>query len=70
MIFKNLEETPADGADENESLQETTNIILEEEDDDDKETFNNYVKPYKSLRYLKTIFSLKIFYHREVLLNF
>ena len=61
MIFKNLEETPADGADENESLKETTNIILEGEDDDDKETFNNYVKPYKSLRYFKNYFFVEKF---------
>ena len=68
IFINQIKKTHLDKTDESEYLREKINIILEE--DDEKETFNNYLKPYKSLRYLKTIFSLKIFYHREVLLNF
>ena len=59
IFINQIKKTHLDKTDESEYLREKINIILEE--DDEKETFNNYLKPYKSLRYLKTIFSLKIF---------
>lgn len=54
LIFENLEKIHTIGTDENKYFKETTNIIIDE--DDDKEIFNNYVKPYKSLRYFSKLF--------------
>lgn len=51
LIFEYVGKNDELGIDENECLNETTNVIIET--DDKKEKFNNYVKPYKSLRYSK-----------------